>query len=1028
MHLGHRQAADPERVRWAPARDLLARLFARRAADRFGLGRQNGADLGHGDGLVQDSSNPRARGSLIAAGSLDTILNLPPDYNADGYSSRQGSRSANLDPKEDDGERNGEGMFPAKLIRREHQFAKVDVFKRAAYAETSICDLQSHSLSVLHLFGCSPPQACWTTVGLGIHSALDVGAHRENFYNGTTKSACDETWKSAHSIGLHGVVFDSRDNVKRALRHLVSEPIVQGRAFLDAHAGTESSHCCSSFTDLSCVCTSQAFQSTAQQCLTSNCTSADQQAALQLQQTECASATGASSTGAPPTSGVSSSAPTTSASASASIPTAGSAASVASSAFSAASSSASSVSSVHSSLASSASQVLSSARSSLSSIASSATSAAASSSTNDGIRVGFGEGRALSGLALGIVTYRRHMGHFDPPLSEFGKLGDYKSRTELATKIELGLLRNGKYSRLDFRTDLPSFVRGVSSPVDRNLRRVAFSSVHANSSNPAIAALTILAECNTLSSQNAQLWKHIAKHRTAYSHVNKGLERVRAERDAYRAKLQALGEDVDVDVMLKSSRDRENALRVSSSTSGLRWSEKPAPQTSSQPRADPVRYQSDDLSHRDELVSRDRPNHIVIVSHSPSTPNSTSAAGAPSDLSVTASASTSISKPVHPRPRSDSVHADISHTSRFSAYRALAWTLSSVDTRILASRPKYAVRSSLDIQSFSPHGHASTHAFARSRVSLPDEAKRYTTTMADSPLTSPRWREHSHSRTSSPAPSSHNPVAAQELDTDKPLARKDLSDGDKARGTAAEDFTLPPFMHPSTPITSKPSSLLRQQQQAQMQALGYSQAVTIEQNHHVDTPTTPTANSYNPHMSFNSTSSTITSIIPPQSGHPALRALPLLPHDLPRTRIQVTNSTMCPNNRGKDVLSFIVSMDPGNGKEPWIEKLYSDVLGLDQRARARAGKNIGKKIANLPDGKLWRDHAPSKVDQRKMLIRLPIKYNDKIITFLTSDIIKGMYKPVSHEGYKEGYLTKHGKNFDGCKTQFFVLQAPMLEY
>ncbi|THH20938.1 hypothetical protein EW146_g495 [Bondarzewia mesenterica] len=48
-------------------------------------------------------------------------LNLPPDYNADDYSSRQGSRSADPDPEEDDGERNGEGMFPAKLIRRENQ-------------------------------------------------------------------------------------------------------------------------------------------------------------------------------------------------------------------------------------------------------------------------------------------------------------------------------------------------------------------------------------------------------------------------------------------------------------------------------------------------------------------------------------------------------------------------------------------------------------------------------------------------------------------------------------------------------------------------------------------------------------------------------------------------------------------------------------------------------------------------------------------------------------------------------------------
>jgi hypothetical protein len=67
------------------------------------------------------------------------------------------------------------------------------------------------------------------------------------------------------------------------------------------------------------------------------------------------------------------------------------------------------------------------------------------------------------------------------------------------------------------------------------------------------------------------------------------------------------------------------------------------------------------------------------------------------------------------------------------------------------------------------------------------------------------------------------------------------------------------------------------------------------------------------------------------------------------------------------VLSFIIVVDPGRGKETWkVEKLYSDVLGLDQRIRASVGKGVGKKIASLPEGKLWRDHAPAKVDQRKV--------------------------------------------------------------
>lgn len=97
------------------------------------------------------------------------------------------------------------------------------------------------------------------------------------------------------------------------------------------------------------------------------------------------------------------------------------------------------------------------------------------------------------------------------------------------------------------------------------------------------------------------------------------------------------------------------------------------------------------------------------------------------------------------------------------------------------------------------------------------------------------------------------------------------------------------------------------------------------------------------------------------------RALPLLPTDLSHTIITVSHSFVRPNDRGKEVLSFVVFVDPGNGKEGWkVEKMYSDVLGLDQRVRTAVGKGLGKKIVSLPEGKLWKDHAPAKVDQRKV--------------------------------------------------------------
>lgn len=96
------------------------------------------------------------------------------------------------------------------------------------------------------------------------------------------------------------------------------------------------------------------------------------------------------------------------------------------------------------------------------------------------------------------------------------------------------------------------------------------------------------------------------------------------------------------------------------------------------------------------------------------------------------------------------------------------------------------------------------------------------------------------------------------------------------------------------------------------------------------------------------------------------RALPLLAADLPHTKIQVSHSSIRPNDRGKEVLSFVIVVNPGNGKDSWqIEKLYSDVIALDQRVKGLS-RSLARKMPMLPDSKLWRDHAPAKVDQRKV--------------------------------------------------------------
>ncbi|OCH91024.1 RhoGAP-domain-containing protein [Obba rivulosa] len=357
-------------------------------------------------------------------------------------------------------------------------------------------------------------------------------------------------------------------------------------------------------------------------------------------------------------------------------------------------------------------------------------------------------------------------------------------------------------------------------------------------------------------------------------------------------------------------------------------------------------------------------------------------------------------------------------------------------------------------------GLSSSHVLSReSRVSLPEEAKRYYASMSDSPFASPAVGTFAPGIGPSPPVSgSGSPVKAQiqnqmpriiespppaeagaqvqdttqtrpraspdgseflDLDADEDNAStyddesgaisgavSTTEDGDgedgKSSQAVVEEFPIPPGMPGYANTGTGTTQALSQLSPAQAPP----------------TPTTPFP----------------IDAPPPQA---TFRALPLLAADLPHTSINVVTSTIRPNDRGKEVLSFVVAIDPGHGKSGWrVEKLYSDVLSLDARIRTSVGRSLGKKMASLPEGKMWRDHAPARVDQRKnalelylrSLIALPVKNKDEIIAFLTSDIVREASKPVSQAGYKEGYLTKRGKNFGGWKSRYFVLQGPSLEY
>ena len=273
-----------------------------------------------------------------------------------------------------------------------------------------------------------------------------------------------------------------------------------------------------------------------------------------------------------------------------------------------------------------------------------------------------------------------------------------------------------------------------------------------------------------------------------------------------------------------------------------------------------------------------------------------------------------------------------------------------------------------------------------SRISLPEEAKRYIATIGESPAHSPLVssfkskpadaRSESPSQVSIPETKDDHTQAdsaeGESLDADESVnddvtgSERSLSDGefeeDKPSSRSVEDFPMPPPSH--LPVTLNVDSPSHVPDQASINSEHTASATSTR----VDpTASTSSFHSSNPPNSSQSKPHhrQKRSLDSPISVQPQFRQLPLLVSDFPMTRVKVSHSSIRPNDRGKEVLSFVIIVDPGSGKESWkIEKLNSDFNSLDQKIRS-ANRNIGKKMPSLPDSKLWRDHAPAKVDQRK---------------------------------------------------------------
>ncbi|KAF9048281.1 RhoGAP-domain-containing protein [Hymenopellis radicata] len=602
---------------------------------------------------------------------------------------------------------------------------------------------------------------------------------------------------------------------------------------------------------------------------------------------------------------------------------------------------------------------------------------------------------------------------------------------------------------------------------------------HAAAPDPKMSALEqALNDRNVLSSQNAQLWKLIEKQRSGYNQILKELERVRAERDSAKSKLGAV---------LNSSDRRHRSHDKAQPNHGSQQSHaSPVPPSeiaatnSDHPRQTMIRHHSEEQPtprttahalHSTQSLepttshSRVPPPSVPDPSQAHTTTprkSSLSPLVVPpraESLPVPAISDTQEMTPFPPQPHhtySDSITSGSSHASRPATYSrksSITESVASVSTTGTsvsysqtpppqsnyhhssshsASTPQTAppdfsspsVQNSTPQQTFSsspmPNPYSpppqlallsvnGAHQLSRdSRISLPDEARQYIANMVDSPAPSPKVGAFAASK-SPLAAASINTVNGREspqivikgefLDFDDD--GDDDDDVDDAEDHDADNVGELPsdpteqLEEPLSPTTSQarknkpraavedfplpPSNVHAQQAHAAAQA----RTATSTSSHHraggYDYPDDQQLHS-SPADSLASIQPRTEMDMQESPNVPAsFRALPLLSSDLPHTTINVSHSFVRPTI---------------------VERRCFHLLC---------------KKAVLQN-------------YLQTLINLPVKHNDEVIAFFTSDIVRDMNQPVMQAGYKEGYLTKRGKNFGGWKTRYFVLQGPVLEY
>ncbi|KAJ9143629.1 RhoGAP-domain-containing protein [Coniochaeta hoffmannii] len=185
----------------------------------------------------------------------------------------------------------------------------------------------------------------------------------------------------------------------------------------------------------------------------------------------------------------------------------------------------------------------------------------------------------------------------------------------------------------------------------------------------------------------------------------------------------------------------------------------------------------------------------------------------------------------------------------------------------------------------------------------------------------------------------------------------------------------------------------------------------------------------------------------------------LPPNALPSVDIRVASSRMKPSRASlvsvtqleEDPVFTLAVFSRADGGELWrVEKDSASLAKLDHRL-----KQCPAFTARTPDRSLFSGHAPAKLDARRIaldqyldeLLNTPLDLATalELCKYLSTNTlppnadetgsspadpnIEGSQKlGPGGRPYKNGYLTKRGKNFGGWKARYFVLDGPHLKY